>query len=130
MEVKIWEQEIPLAEILHTYCEEEGPLTGTVVIHAGRVKLPGTARAGMTHVLLEPCVDDPAKELSEVGEEAKERFGISRVHIHHRLGRVLPGEYLLVVLASAVTRGPAFDACRWIVDEIKREKTIRLVEME
>ena len=130
MEAKIWELEIPLAEILKTYCEEEDPLTGTVVIHAGRVKLPGKVKAGMTHVLLQPCVNDPGKGLSGIGKEAMERFGITRVHVHHRLGRALPGEYLLVVFASAVTRGPAFEACRWIVDEIKREGIIRLVEME
>jgi len=130
VEAKTWELEIPLTEILGSYCSKEDPATGTVVIHAGRVKLPGKVKAGMTHVFLEPCVDNPGEGLSRIGKEAGKRFRINRVQVHHRLGRALPGEYLLVVLASAVTRGPAFDACRWIVDEIKREKIIRLVEME
>ncbi len=130
MEAKIWEVEIPLAEILKAYGDEEDRATGTMVIHAGRVKLPGKIKPGMTCVLLKPCVNDPVKELARIGKKAKERFDVSRVHVHHRLGMAYPGECLLAVLVSAVARGPAFDACRWLVDEIKKEKIIRLVEME
>lgn len=130
VEAKIWKKGIPLPEIVDSYSREEDDATGTVVIHAGRVKLPGKFEAGMTHVILEPLVSDPGEGLSGIGRSAAERFGAGRVHIHHRVGQALPGEHILVVLVSAVRRAPAFDACRWIVDEIKKEKVIRLVEKE
>ena len=128
MKAKIWEGKIQLHKILESYYQCESPSTGTVVVHAGRVKLPGKAKADMTHVILESIIDDPVDGLRRTGEQAVNRFPVNRVEIHHRLGKALPGENLLVVLVSAVKREPAFDACRWVVDEIKREEIIRLVE--
>lgn len=129
MEAKTWKGKIPLHEILDSYNETEDPATGTVVVHAGRVKLPGKVKAGMSHVVLEPVTDDPVEGLRYTGEQAMKQFPINRVQIHHLLGKASPGENLLVVLTSATRRGPAFDACRWIVDEIKKEGIIQLVEI-
>ena len=130
METRIWNTDIPLPEILRQYYERKDPGTGTVVIHAGQVKVPGKVKPAMDHVVLEPCVEDPTGGLARIGQSALGRFEISRVQIHHRLGRVSPGGHVLVVLVSSPKRGPAFDACRWVVDEIKREEVIRLVEVE
>jgi len=128
MDANIWAGKIPLYEILESYYGTEDPSTGTVVVHAGRVKLPGKEKPGMTHVLLEPMVDDPVDGLRRIGELAGNRFPVNRVQIHHRLGKARPGENLLVVMVSADKRGPAFEACHWVVDEIKKEKIIRLIE--
>jgi len=130
METRIWNDDIPLPEILRQYYERKDPGTGTVVIHAGQVKLPGKVKPAMDHVLLEPCVEDPAGGLARIRQSALVRFEVSRVQIHHRLGRVFPGGHVLVVFVSSPKRGPAFEACRWVVDEIKREEVIRLVEVE
>ena len=128
MNAKIWEGKIPLHEILESYYRNEDSSTGTVVIHAGRVKLPGKVKPDMTHVVLEPMVDDPADGLRRIGNQAENRFPVNRVQIHHRHGKARPGENLLVVIVSTGKRGPAFDACRWVVDEIKKEEIIRLIE--
>ncbi len=128
MEAKIWNGRIPLDGIMESFSRREDPSTGTVVIHAGRVKLPGKVETGMTHVILDPVMNDPIDGLLRAGEQAISRFPVNRVQIHHRLGKALPGEYLLLVLVSAIRREPAFDACRWIVDQIKKEEIIRLVE--
>jgi molybdopterin synthase catalytic subunit len=128
MDSKTWERAIPLQEAIEAYYSDECSSTGTVVIHAGRVKLPGKIVPDLNCVFLVPLVTDPAGGLQGIGEEAKSRFQVNRVQIHHRLGMASPGENLLLVLVSADTRGPAFDACRWIVDEIKKEKIIKLIE--
>jgi molybdopterin synthase catalytic subunit len=130
MEAKICKQTIPLTGILKSLSRREDPSTGTVVIHAGRVKLPGKIKAALTHAVLEPVVEDPAAGLRRICELAGDRYPVNNIEVHHRLGKALPGEYLLVVLVSAATRAPAFDACRWVVDEIKKEGIIRLVEKE
>ena len=129
IEAKIWKDKIPFLQIMDSYSHQESDLTGTVVIHAGRVKLPGKVKPEMTHAILEPVVDNPPGELRRIAKNAAERFPVNRTHIHHRVGVVLPGEHLLVVLVSGIARGPAFDACRWIVDQIKTEKIIRLLEV-
>jgi molybdopterin synthase catalytic subunit len=65
--------------------------------------------------------DAMAKErLHEIREEAFSRFPITCLHIHHSLGVVPAGGISLFVFVSAPHRTEAFDACRWIVDEMKK----------
>ena len=51
--------------------------------------------------------------------EAVQRFGIVDAACIHRTGELAIGELAVWVGASAGHRGPAFDACRWIIDEVK-----------
>ncbi|MCX7042587.1 MAG: molybdenum cofactor biosynthesis protein MoaE [Gammaproteobacteria bacterium] len=51
--------------------------------------------------------------------EASTRFDIQQVACVHRVGRLELGELAVWVGVSAAHRGPAFDACRWIIDEVK-----------
>ena len=48
------------------------------------------------------------------------RFEIATCRIVHRLGDVPVGEPSVAVAVAAAHRGPAFDACRWAMDELKR----------
>jgi molybdopterin synthase catalytic subunit len=48
-----------------------------------------------------------------------ERFGVASCTIVHRLGIVPPTEASVVVVVAAAHRGPAFEACRWAMDELK-----------
>lgn len=51
--------------------------------------------------------------------EAVARFGIVDAACVHRVGELDVGEMAVWVGASAAHRGPAFEACRWIIDEVK-----------
>ena len=51
--------------------------------------------------------------------EAVQRFGIVEATCVHRIGDLAIGEMAVWVGASAAHRGPAFEACRWIIDEVK-----------
>lgn len=51
--------------------------------------------------------------------EAVQRFDIVDAACIHRTGELAIGELAVWVGASAGHRGPAFDACRWIIDEVK-----------
>ena len=52
-------------------------------------------------------------------EEAAERFEIEAVHAVHRTGRLAIGDLAVWVGVSAAHRGAAFDACRYVIDEVK-----------
>ena len=51
--------------------------------------------------------------------EARRRFDIQGAACVHRIGSLQLGELAVWVGVSAAHRGPAFDACRWIIDEVK-----------
>ena len=51
--------------------------------------------------------------------EARARFAIVGAGCAHRHGELPVGEMAVWVGVSAGHRGPAFDACRWILDQVK-----------
>lgn len=64
------------------------------------------------------------KEGEAVLREAIERFGVMGAECVHRVGRLEIGDLAVWVGVSAVHRGAAFDACRYIIDEIKHRLPI------
>ena len=63
-------------------------------------------------------------QLQKIAEEAAERFGLLGIRLHHRVGFVAVGETSLFLEVAAAHRGAAFDASRWIVDELKKRVPI------
>jgi molybdopterin synthase catalytic subunit len=57
--------------------------------------------------------------LTALETSACERFAIATCRIVHRLGLVPAGEPSVAVVVVAAHRAPAFDACRWAMDELK-----------
>ena len=60
------------------------------------------------------------KELTRLGEEARERWQICRMAIIHRIGPVQITEPSVMIAVSAAHREAAFAACRFAIEEIKR----------
>ena len=59
-------------------------------------------------------------ELEKLGAEAHKRFEIAHVGIVHRLGRLEIGETSVVIAVGAPHRRAAFEACEWLIKELKR----------
>jgi molybdopterin synthase catalytic subunit len=59
------------------------------------------------------------KEGARIIAEATERFGILHAGCQHRVGHLEIGELAVVVCVSSAHRDAAFDACRYIIDEVK-----------
>src|SRR5436189_3724482 len=59
-------------------------------------------------------------ELEKLGSEAHKRFEIAHVGVVHRTGRLSIGETSVVIAVSAPHRRAAFEACEWLIKELKR----------
>jgi len=59
-------------------------------------------------------------ELEKLASDALSRFAVREVAIVHRLGRLEIGETSVLIAVAAAHRGPSFDACRWIIDRLKK----------
>ncbi len=59
------------------------------------------------------------KEGERILDEALQRFAIVQARCVHRIGDLSIGEMAVWVGVSAAHRGAAFDACRYIIDEVK-----------
>jgi len=62
--------------------------------------------------------------LAELERQARERFGVAHCAVVHRLGEVPVGEPSVAVAVSSPHRAAAFDASRWLMDELKRSVPI------
>ncbi|NOT35680.1 MAG: molybdenum cofactor biosynthesis protein MoaE [Candidatus Eisenbacteria bacterium] len=61
------------------------------------------------------------RALSELELDVTARFGVAACGIVHRLGSVAPSEASVAVVVTATHRSPAFEACRWAMDTLKRD---------
>ena len=59
------------------------------------------------------------KEGERVLQEALQKFAIVDARCVHRIGDLVIGDLAVWVGVSAAHRGAAFDACRYIIDEVK-----------
>ena len=60
-----------------------------------------------------------AEELSRIVREASERFDTQHVVAEHRIGSLALGEVSVAIAVGHPHRGPAFDAARYVIEEIK-----------
>ena len=60
------------------------------------------------------------QELERVRDQALERFEITRAAVVHRLGALELGATSVAVAVAAPHRAAAFDACRFMIDTLKR----------
>ncbi len=57
--------------------------------------------------------------LLALAEQAVRRFGCLAVRLHHSVGDVAIGRASVLVQVAAPHRGKAFEACRFLIDELK-----------
>lgn len=60
-------------------------------------------------------------EISRIGAQAIERFGLLGLTVIHRFGRMLPGDPIVVVIAAASHRHAAFDGACFVMDFLKTD---------
>ena len=59
------------------------------------------------------------KALADIIVEAKSRWSIHEALVIHRIGKMLPGEQIVLVAVTGQHRGEAFTACEFIIDYLK-----------
>ena len=59
-------------------------------------------------------------QMQSLAEEAVVKYGVRDVALVHRLGRLEVGETSVLIVVASAHRGAAFDACRWLIDTLKK----------
>ena len=92
---------------------------GAVVTFVGVVR--ESARGKQVRELVYEAYGSMArKQMEALIAEATRRFEVGEVAIVHRVGTLKIGEASVVIAVAAPHRGAAFDACEWLIDELKR----------
>lgn len=106
----------PGAEIARLTARAEG--AGGIGCFIGVVRgvAGGRALAAMT---LEHYPGMTERAVRAIAEEAERRWNPCRVSVIHRVGRLVPGERIVLVLAAAPHREPALAATGFLIDWLK-----------
>ncbi len=72
------------------------------------------------HLVYEAYKPMALKEMEKLIIQAHEKFEIENVGIVHRLGKLEIGETSIVISIASPHRRAAFEACEWIIKELKR----------
>lgn len=62
--------------------------------------------------------------LREIVEEARGRWEVGSISVVHRIGRLEIGEASVAIAVTAPHRGDAYEASRYIIEELKRRVPI------
>lgn len=60
------------------------------------------------------------QQMRALATEAIGQFDVRDVAIVHRLGKLEIGETSVLIAVASAHRGAAFDACRWLIDTLKK----------
>jgi molybdopterin synthase catalytic subunit/molybdopterin converting factor small subunit len=60
------------------------------------------------------------KQMSELREQALQKFAVRDIALVHRLGRLQIGETSVLIVVASAHRAAAFEACRWLIDTLKK----------
>lgn len=92
---------------------------GAVCVFDGIVRDNTRGRATL-HLDYEAYEEMALRQMHMLREEAIARFGVREVAIVHRLGRLFVGETSVLIAVASAHRGAAFDACRYVIDTLKK----------
>ncbi len=111
--IEITRRRIDVGKVLDSVRRDEA---GAVVLFLGSVR----SEDDLAALDYEVYVPMARKVLAELAERAKAKFRVLEMSIVHRLGRVPVGADSVAIACAAAHRREAFDACAWVMDEVKR----------
>ncbi len=95
------------------------PDSGATVVFLGTVRDHSPRADEVTHLDYEVYQEAVEPSIAAIVSEAAERWPVLSVVVEHRSGVVNLGEASVAVVVSTAHRGDAFDAARYIIDELK-----------
>ena len=99
--------------------EVSAPACGGTCVFLGTVR-DGPEEQGVTAIEYSAYEEMVEGELGRIVAEVRERWSGARVAVRHRLGRIPVGEASIAIVTAAPHRAQAFEACRYVIEEVKR----------
>ncbi len=91
---------------------------GGVASFVGVVRA-GQAGAALSSMTLEHYPGMTEKQLAAIEDEARSRWPLQACLISHRVGRLLPGERIVLVATASAHRAAALESCAFLIDWLK-----------
>jgi molybdopterin synthase catalytic subunit len=100
------------------------PDSGATVLFLGTVRDHSPGKESVTHLEYEVYAEQVEAKIREIIDQAARRWPILSAAVEHRSGRVMLGETSVAVAVATAHRADAFDAARFVIDELKTKAPI------
>lgn len=103
-------------------CRHEDPTASAAeALFIGRVRSQASDGHPLSALELEHYPGMTERQLERLGSACGQRHGVHHGLVLHRIGRVLPGEAIVLVAIAADRRGPAQRCCQELLEALKHE---------
>jgi molybdopterin synthase catalytic subunit len=92
---------------------------GAALLFWGVVRNRNEGRA-VSHLEYSAYAEMAERMMQRIGEEAIARFGVGDVRVVHRVGRLEVGEASVAIAVASPHRAEAYEASRYVIEELKR----------
>lgn len=113
--IKITYSDFSIDEVIENVRRKE---IGAIVVFIGTVR-GQTKERSIKRLEVEAYKDMAISQLESIREKAKKEFNVSQVAIIHRIGSLKVTDNIMLIAVGAAQRDEAFNACRFILEQIK-----------
>lgn len=78
----------------------------------------------VTHLVFDVYREMALKELERITIECRKKWPVKKIAVHHRFGELQIGDIAVVIAVSTPHRKAAFEACEFLIDELKERVPI------
>ena len=110
-------------DLTEAYQHLQSPAAGAVNVFIGTVRNHSKGKE-VTKLVFEAYESMAVKELEKVAERAAEKWSLDKVVIIHATGEKYPGEAVVITGVSSAHRKASFEACEFLIDELKKTAPI------
>lgn len=96
---------------------------GAVVMFLGRVRDISRAKK-VRYLELDAYTDMALETLTKLKKRAETKFKVDEILVIHRIGKLYPGDNIVLIMVGAEHRKPAFRACEFLINELKKSVPI------
>jgi molybdopterin synthase catalytic subunit len=97
---------------------------GATALFLGTARDHSPGKTGVTHLEYDAYAEHVERSLREIADEAVAKWPVLSVVVEHRVGDVAVGTPSVAVAVSSAHRGDAFEAARYLIDELKKRAPI------
>ena len=113
--ISITKNHLSLQEIM---CELEDNSAGALSIFIGNVRNRGKT-GNVSEIYYEAYSEMAEEKMREIENEAQTKWGIKKLVAIHRIGNLKVGETSIIIGVSSEHRYEAFEACKYIINNVK-----------
>lgn len=113
--IEISDKDFNIEEVIN---KMKAKSVGAIVTFLGIVR--GGKEKEIIRMEIEAYKEMAIKKFNEIRKETLKKFDVKEIAIIHRIGKLNVGDNIVLIVVSCSNRKEAFQACEYVINEIKK----------